>query len=250
MAYVFQQPDRRILFAMPYQGRFTLIGTTEVDFEGDPAGARIDGAEIAYLCEAAGRYFRTPVDPTGVVWSYSGVRPLYGAGTDVASAMTREYRLEVGRGAGGAPALSVFGGKITTYRRLAERALDRLRPFVGPMASPWTGGEPLPGGDLGADGPDGLLGRLADSVPWLPEPLRRRYAGAYGSRVFTMLAGAGGPEDLGQDFGGGLHEAEVRYLIDREWARTPDDVLWRRTKLGLHLPDAARARLAEWMAGP
>jgi glycerol-3-phosphate dehydrogenase len=249
MAYIFQQPDRRILFAIPYQGRFTLIGTTEVDFDSDPAEVRIDDGEIAYLGEAAGRYFRAPVDPTDVVWSYSGVRPLYGAESGAASAVTREYRLEVGRGTGGAPALSVFGGKITTYRRLAERALDRLQPFVDLMAPPWTSNDPLPGGDLGVDGLDGLLGRLADSIPWLPAPLRRRYAGAYGSRVFKILDGAGRPEDLGEDFGGGLYEAEVRHLVDREWARTPDDVLWRRTKLGLHVADATRARLAEWMAG-
>ncbi|MDP6788821.1 MAG: glycerol-3-phosphate dehydrogenase [Rhodospirillales bacterium] len=249
MAYVFQQPDRRILFAIPYQDRFTLIGTTEVDFDGDPAGARIDNGEIAYLCQAAGRYFRAPVDPAAVVWSYSGVRPLYGTDSGTASAVSREYRLEVAKGAGGAPALSVFGGKITTYRRLAERALDRLRPFVGLKAPPWTGEAPLPGGDLGADGVEGLLARLADALPWLPAPLRRRYAGAYGNLVFTILDGAGQLDDLGEDFGGGLYAAEVRHLVNREWARTPDDVLWRRTKLGLCVAEATRARLAAWMAG-
>ncbi len=247
MAYIFQHPDGRIIFAIPYQERFTLIGTTDVDFDGNPADTRITDDETAYLCAAIGRYFRASVDPAQVVWSFSGVRLLYGEATDDASTVSREYHLDIETASDGAPVLSVLGGKITTYRRLAERALDKLRPFVGRVGSPWTGDEPLPGGDLGPGGIDALMSRLDETFPWLPGPLRRRYGDTYGTATFRLLGEATGIDDLGADFGGGLHEAEVRYLMEQEWAYTPEDVLWRRTKLGLHVPQETPARLMNRM---
>ena len=244
-AYILQNTDARVVFVIPYEGDFTLIGTTDVPFRGDPAEAAISPDEIAYLCAAVGRYFVRAVRPEDVVWSFAGVRPLHDDAESDPSAVTRDYVLEV-EGMN-APVLSVFGGKITTYRRLAEQALEKLAPFVPGLPGPWTARVPLPGGDF--DDFDALLAELRAAHPWLPEPLARRLARAYGTRVTRLLNGAASLDDLGADLGAGLTERELAYLVEAEWARTAEDILWRRSKLGLHDPalagrlDAALARL-------
>jgi glycerol-3-phosphate dehydrogenase len=245
-AYIFQNPDRRIIFAIPYERDFTLIGTTDLEYRGDPACVAIDGDETAYLCEMADRYFRRPIAPGEVVATYSGVRPLLDDESADPSSVTRDYSLEFDDS--GPPLLSVFGGKITTFRRLAEEAVDRLAPALGAAARPWTSGAPLPGGDM----PDADFGRfeasLATAYPWLPAALRHRYARAYGTRVARLIGAATSLADLGAALAPGLYEAEVAYLRRHEFARTAQDILWRRSKLSLHLPPGATAKLDAWLA--
>lgn len=247
-AFTLQNADRRVVFAIPYEGRFTLIGTTERPFAGDPAAARIDPDEVAYLCEAANRAFRRRITPADVVWSYSGVRPLHDDGRLDASTVTRDYAFDLD--AAGAPLLSVFGGKITTFRRLAEHAMAALRPHLPAMGPDWTAAAALPGGDM----PDGdferFLAGLIGERPLLPEPLLHRLARAYGTRVGEVLGSGQRPAELGRDLGGGLTEAELDHLVRQEWARSAEDVLWRRTKLGLHAPPGTAARIADHLAVP
>jgi len=242
-AYILQNPDKRIIFAIPYEGEFTLIGTTDVPWEAAPGPMQIDADETAYLCESINRWFARPVSPADVVWSYAGVRPLYDDAASNAAAVTREYVLDLDTDAG-VPLLSVFGGKITTYRRLAEHALEKLGPHLPRQADPWTAQAPLPGGDM----PDADFGRFLAALqrarPFLPAPLAYRLARAYGTRVDRLLGTATRVADLGEDLGGGLTEAEVDYLVREEWAQTPDDILWRRSKLGLHAPPDTANRLA------
>ena len=244
-AYILQNPDKRVGFAIPYERDYTLIGTTDVAFDGDPARAAISPEETDYLCAMVNRYFARPVAPADVVWSYAGVRPLLEEDVSDLSAVTRDYALELEAAGAGAPLLSVFGGKLTTYRRLAEEALDLLAPHLGGVRPVWTANAVLPGGDMVNADFDAFLSDLQRHYPWLPDALRQRYARAYGTRVHRLLNGAAAPADLGRDLGGGLYEAEVDYLVKHEWARTPEDVLWRRTKLGLHAGPAAAQRLAE-----
>lgn len=240
-AYIFQQPDRRIVFAIPFERDFTLIGTTDIEYRGDPAAARIDDDEIAYLCEAVSRYFRRPVQAQDVVWSYSGVRPLFDDGSDQASEVTRDYLLAFDRG--GATLLNVLGGKLTTARRLAEEAVDAIVLQFGSPRPAWTGTAPLPGGDF----PDGDFGAFYEDFslrrPWLPDPLALRLCRNYGSRALRIVEGASSMDALGERFGANLYAAEVDYLIDAEWARSADDILWRRTKLGLRIDAAGSERL-------
>ena len=242
-AYLLQNPDKRVVFVIPYEGKFSLIGTTDMPWTGDAGEVAISADETAYLCEAAGRWLTRAPTPADVVWSYSGVRPLHDDGAESASAVTRDYVLELDAPAGEAPVLSVFGGKITTYRRLAEAALAKL----GVPGESWTATQPLPGGDL----PDGdferFLADLSAAYPFLPPATARRLARAYGTRAVTLLGDARSLPDLGEDAGGGLTRAEVDYLRAHEFARTPEDVLWRRSKLGLHAPHGTAARLAEMM---
>ena len=246
-AYLLQNPDGRIVFAIPYEGRFTLIGTTDVAWAGAPDRVAIDAAEVAYLCEAAGRWFVRPPTPGDVVWAYAGVRALHDDAQANVSKVSRDYVLAVDGAPGEAPVLSVFGGKITTHRALAEHALDKLSAALPGLGAPWTGRAPLPGGDVGAAGMKGLIARLSERAPFLDGATVQRLARAYGSRVFEMLGEARSPGDLGEAFGAGLSEREVRYLIAREWARTAEDILWRRSKLGLHLSPGEAARLAAWL---
>jgi glycerol-3-phosphate dehydrogenase len=244
-AYILQRPDRRIVFVIPYERRFTLIGTTDVLYEGDPGKVAITPEETRYLCEAANAWLRREISPADVVWSYAGVRPLYDDAEGDPSAMTRDYVFDVDANEGRPPVLSVFGGKITTYRRLAEHALEKLEPFLPGRALPWTGRKPLPGGDI----PEGLDAYVTDARrrwPWLPPDTADRLAHAYGTRLERLLDGAESWADLGEDFGCGLTEREVAYLVETEWAREAADVLWRRSKLGLHGGAALEERLQAW----
>jgi glycerol-3-phosphate dehydrogenase len=248
-AYIFQSPDKRIIFAIPYESDFTLIGTTDVEHRGPVGAAHIDAAETAYLCEQTSRYFERAVRPADVVWSYAGVRPLLEDEAGDPAAVTRDYQLDLD--AEQAPLLTVWGGKITTFRKLAEEAADLLAPFLPATRGAWTRAAPLPGGDLSAAigaprRPDTDFVRFVQTLalrhPTLPAPLVRRLARAYGSRAETLLAGDG----LGAAVAPGLHEGELRYLHDHEWAQSADDVLWRRSKLGLHLSETERTAVARW----
>ncbi|QDQ25388.1 glycerol-3-phosphate dehydrogenase [Chitinimonas arctica] len=245
-AYIFQNPDKRIIFAIPYEQDFTLIGTTDLEYRGAADQVAIDADETAYLCEMASRYFSKPVVPADVVWNYSGVRPLLDDESADASGVTRDYDLVMDQG--GAPMLSVFGGKITTFRKLAEEAADLLQEQLGKGSGAWTARATLPGGDL----PGGDFGKFLESLrqahPWLPATLAQRYARAYGSRTEAMLSGARSLEELGEEVLPGLYEAEIHYLHRQEWACSAEDILWRRSKLGLHVPADGGEILARWLA--
>lgn len=247
-AYIFQNKDGRIIFAIPYERDFTLIGTTDHDFHGDPAHVEASEAEVLYLCEAASGYFRTPVTREDVVWTYSGVRPLYDDGASAAQEATRDYVLALDAPGTQAPVLSIYGGKITTYRRLAEAAMERLRGHLPAAArAAWTRGATLPGGDFPADGFDALVTSLRAEHRFLPEALARRLARAYGTDARAILDGAGSLGDLGRVFGADLTEREVAFLMRQEWAVSADDVLWRRSKLGLRFSPTEREALDGFM---
>ncbi|MBV8497101.1 MAG: glycerol-3-phosphate dehydrogenase [Gammaproteobacteria bacterium] len=245
-AYIFQNEDRRIVFAIPYQQDFTLLGTTDVDFQGEPGAVRIDAAETAYLCALANRYFRQQIAPPDVAWSYSGVRPLLRDESSDPMSVTRDYALELDLTP--APMLSVFGGKITTYRRLAEEAVSMLAARLGARAAPWTAAATLPGGDLPQGSFALFLRTLERRYPWLPGPLRVRYAHAYGTRLERVLGNATATSDLGAEVLPQLYECEIDYLCREEFAHSADDILWRRSKLGLHLLKLDTAPLARWLA--
>jgi glycerol-3-phosphate dehydrogenase len=245
-AYILQAADRRVVFAIPFQRDFTLIGTTDASFTGDPAAVAPSGDEIVYLCGVMSEYFRAAVSPADVVWAFAGVRSLYDDGAGKPQDIGREYTLVLDERFGEAPLLTVYGGKITTYRRLAEDVLDRLAHFF-PRSERWTAQRPLPGGDFPHDGVDALVEQTLQRWPFLSDDHARRLTRAYGTRVENVLKDASGIDDLGQRFGADLTAAEVRYLMDREWARTADDVLWRRSKLGLRLSAAQRDQLEDFM---
>jgi glycerol-3-phosphate dehydrogenase len=245
--YIFQNPDGRIVFAIPYEDDFTLIGTTDVDFQGNPGQVSISEAEVAYLCAAVNAYFKRKIGPDDVVWTYSGVRPLYDDAAASASSATRDYVLELDAGTGRAPLLSVFGGKITTFRKLAEHALARLEEVTGALGAPWTAEAPLPGGDIPDADFEGYLARFREAHPWLPGALTRRYLRAYGTRTERLLDGATSLDGLGEHLGDGVYAAELRYAVRAEWVETADDLLWRRSKLGLHVADATRQKIADWL---
>jgi glycerol-3-phosphate dehydrogenase len=254
-AYIFQNADRRIIFAIPFQDAFTLIGTTDVELEGaDPGSAKIDASEIDYLCAQASRYFRQAVTPASVVWTYSGVRPLLDDASGDPSAVTRDYFLESNTTA--APLLSVWGGKITTFRKLAEDAGHEIGRMLGEARAAWTDGAYLPGGDLTdwigpATQPTADFERLVAAVrtrhAWLEPALARRLARAYGSRIAVVLGDARSVADLGACIAPGLYERELDYLRNEEWALSADDVLWRRSKLGLHFTAQQREHVAYWL---
>lgn len=247
-AFMLQNPDRRIVFAIPYEHDYTLIGTTDEPWQGQPGKAQISPEETDYLCETVRRYFAREIHPADVVWSYAGIRPLYDDHAASASAVTRDYVLDLDGGNGKAPLLSVFGGKITTYRKLAEHALEKLVPFYPGAKGHWTAGADLPGGDIPGDDFEAFVARLASAHPSLPRPLLTRLARAYGTRASAILGKAQTMEALGTDFGGGLTQAEVDYLIDQEWARSAEDVLYRRSKLGLHVPSGTAEALETYLA--
>lgn len=252
--YFFQGEDGRICFAIPFEEDFTLIGTTEAAHEADPGAAEITAEEVAYLCAFASKYFKAPVTPEMVVWSYSGVRPLYDDGASSATAATRDYVLSLdcvnGGGDGGGPAqLSVFGGKITTYRRLAETVLARLKPHLPAMGAPWTKGVALPGGGVALAEVGAQIASLQADYPFLSAPWARRLWRAYGTEARDILGSARSATDLGRDFGASLTEAELRWMMEREWAQSAEDVLWRRSKLGLRLSAAEQAAVAAFIEG-
>ncbi|WP_269585643.1 glycerol-3-phosphate dehydrogenase [Roseibium sp. Sym1] len=247
--FIFQNGDGRIVFAIPYENDFTLVGTTDVDFTGDLGEVEISQDEIAYLCKAVSEYLEKPVTPADVVHTYSGVRPLYDDGAKDAKAATRDYVLELDGGADTPAVLSVFGGKITTYRKLAEQVLAKLEPYLPFERGVWTAGAPLPGGDFKVDAFDDEVARLEKDYPFLGQVLATRLIRLYGTDARHFLGEAKSTADLGQCFGYNLYEAEVKWLMEREWARTAADVLWRRTKLGLRLSSEEAAVLEAFMAG-
>ena len=231
--YFFQGSDGRIIFAIPYEGDFTLIGTTDKDHTAAPSDVRCTDEERDYLCAFASQYFAKPVTPADVVWTYSGVRPLYNDGAKSATAATRDYVLSLDTT--GAPMLNVFGGKITTYRRLAEHAMEKLCPVLGVTAGPWTARVALPGGDFPVDGVPALIAGLRRDYPFLDEFWAGRLVRAYGTEARAILGQATSAADLGRAFGASLTEAELRWLMTREYAVAAADVVWRRSKLGLRL---------------
>lgn len=253
-AYIFQHPDGRIVFAIPYERDFTLIGTTDIDYHGDIDGVAIDSEEMAYLCRLSSRYFAQPILPADVVWSYSGVRPLVEDEAAAAAAVTRDYRLELDRQ--GAPLLTVFGGKITTFRKLAEEAVDLIAPALSNRHGGWTAHSCLPGGELFGPRPhnrsvrefDQFVLDLQAEYAWLAPALVARYARSYGTRIRNLLADKHTLSDMGMEIAPGLFAAEVAYLMQHEWASCAADILWRRSKLGLHLPAGASEALESWMA--
>ncbi|MCW2413560.1 MULTISPECIES: glycerol-3-phosphate dehydrogenase [unclassified Sphingobium] len=247
-AYILQNPDKRIVFAIPYENDFTLIGTTDVEWQGAPDVVTIDAAETDYLCDSVNRWFATQITPQDVIWSFAGVRPLYDDATTNASEISRDYVLSLDHAGGAAPVMSVFGGKITTHRALAEEVMDKLARHLPSLRPAWTATAPLPGGDLGAGGLDGLIAGLREKVGFLGETTIRRLAESYGSRIFKLLAGVKTADDLGQHFGAGLTQTEVDYLLTHEWARSVDDIVWRRSKLGLHMRREEVAVLEAYLA--
>ena len=235
--YIFQNNDGRVLFAIPYEHDFTLIGTTDLDYSGDPGAVAASDQEVEYLCKAASDYFRTPVTTNQVVWSYSGVRPLFDDGASAAQAATRDYVLKIDAQDDAAAMLNVFGGKLTTYRKLAEAGIAMLAPYLPKPARPdsWTGKAPLPGGDFPVQGFEALVNQLQARYRALDPNVISRLARAYGTLVPDILREARSPADLGRSFGAGLTESELNYLAEREWAMSAEDVVWRRSKLGLRL---------------
>lgn len=242
-AYILQNDDRRVVFMIPFEGRFTLIGTTDVALEDDPeAAVRATEEEVRYLCRAANRYLAKPVDSSNVLWRYAGVRPLHDDGSRDPSAVTRDYTLRVDDEQGAAPVLSVFGGKITTYRRLAEHAMDKLARYFPAARGPWTATAPLPGSDFADRGE--AFAALSARYPRLAPEILRGVFRRHGTLASKVL----GDGEVGEHYGAGLTEREARYFVDCEWARSANDVLWRRSKAGLHLDAAQQARLAALFA--
>ncbi len=255
-AYIFQNPDKRIIFAIPYEEDYTLIGTTDLEYVGDPGKVAIDADEIAYLCEMASRYFQQQITQKDVVWTYSGVRPLLDDNTENASAVTRDYLLELNSPAGNAPLLNVWGGKITTYRKLSEEALALLLPHLkNAQGQNWTHAAPLPGGDLEEPGKlvqsydfAAFFAQFQQRYSFLPSVLAKRLARSYGTRAAQFLGQARSLQDLGAQIVPNLYEAEARYLLQMEWAKSADDILWRRSKLGLRCSPAEVEKLAAWIS--
>ncbi len=252
-AYIFQNPDGRIVFAIDYEQDFTLVGTTDLEYHGDTNKVDIDASEIAYLCELTRRYFVKPITPEDVVWSYSGVRPLLEDDSANASEITRDYKLAMDDDA--APLLSVFGGKITTFRKLAEEAVDMIAPRLGNQRPTWTEHACLPGGDLycapqnrGVLEYDAYVSRMQQHYAWLPPKLVARYVRAYGTRIHALLKDKQGLADMGELVAKDLFATEIEYLVKNEWASSGADILWRRSKLGLHLPAGSEQQIDQWIA--
>jgi glycerol-3-phosphate dehydrogenase len=242
-----QAADRRVVFALPFAQEFTLIGTTDENFVGDLNSPAPDADEIIYLCQTVNEYFRDQVTPDELVWSFAGVRSLYDDGANKPEDVTRDYVLALDEIHGEAPLLTIYGGKITTHRRLAEAAMARIGIFFAALP-PWTAGSTLPGGDFPVDGFDDLVAESIGRWPFLDKPHARRLVRAYGRRIERILKDAQSLDELGPRFCGDLTGAEVRYLVENEWAQSADDVLWRRSKLGLKATPAQRSALEQFIA--
>jgi glycerol-3-phosphate dehydrogenase len=247
-SYIFQNADNRIIFAIPYEGDYTLIGTTDVPFDHAPGPVKISPEEIDYLCNAANEYFLSDISPADVQWSYSGVRPLYDDKSEDASAVTRDYVLDIEEFTQGAPFLSIYGGKITTSRKLAEHALQKLAPFfmtsrASPLGGDWTATAGFPGGDIPKADFKRFFAQCQSRYPDVPRRVLWRLSRGYGTRISLVLGSSG---ELGQHFGAGLYESEARYLAGHEWAKHADDIMWRRSKLGLHMNEAEREAFTQW----
>ena len=247
-AYIFQNTDQRVVFAIPYEDDYTLIGTTDVDVGEDPEAAQISDAEVDYLCTAVNDYFAEPIAMSDVVWAYSGIRPLFDDGEASAQETTRDYVLELDGARGEAPLLNIYGGKITTYRRLAEEAVDMIAKDLVAGPEGWTEGAVLPGGDFANEGSADLIRQLLDKCPALTPEIAARLIRTYGTKAAGFLGGTTKEADLGRHFGAGLYEREVRHLVENEWARSVEDVVWRRTKLGLRLNPDQLEGLRIWLA--
>ncbi len=243
--YIFQNADGRVIFAIPYERDFTLLGTTDIEISSDPNEVSIDDSEIRYICDAINEYFQTMVDPGDVIWSYSGVRPLFDDQSKNASMVTRDYVLQLNDD--GPAIVSVFGGKITTYRKLSEQVVDILRKPMGFESAAWTAGATLPGGDMENSDYAEFLKTCRQNYRWLEEDLLTDYARNYGTDIKVLLQGRSAMVDLGEHFGGNLFESEVVFLMDYEWAESAEDILWRRSKRGLRLPEEGHVRLQSWM---
>ena len=244
--YIFQNPDNRILFAVPYEQNYTLLGTTDMEIEGEPGSIEIDDSEVEYICSAVSEYFNKPVKTDDVIWSYSGVRPLYDDASANASKVTRDYKLDLDTRKG-TPVLSVYGGKITTFRKLADQAVDMLTEHLSISKSDWTRSASLPGGDIPDMDFDAYLSASGKRHPWLKEPLLYDYARNYGTCMEKLLQGCQNMDDLGHHFGGLLYQKEVDYLQQYEWAQTAEDILWRRSKKGLQLSADEIRKLQEFL---
>jgi glycerol-3-phosphate dehydrogenase len=245
-AYIFQGADGRVVFAIPYEGEYTLIGTTEMDYKGDLSTPEIAEPEVDYLLARANDFFASDLARGDVVWTFAGLRPLLADPKDRATSVTRDYVLDLDTK--GPPLLSIYGGKLTTYRKLAEDVLDMLAPGLGWPLRHWTAVAPLPGGDMPAADFDAFLARARAAHGWLPAPLLHRYARAYGTRLERLVGDARSLRDLGEEILPGLHEREIDYLRREEWAVTAEDILYRRSKLALHLPKGSAGRLDDWLA--
>jgi glycerol-3-phosphate dehydrogenase len=246
-AFILQNDDKRVVFMIPYEEHYTLIGTTDVPVDGETGAPRASAEEIEYLCRAVNRYLAKPLSAASVAWTYAGVRPLYDDGTRDPSAVTRDYTLRVDDDRGAMAVLSVFGGKITTYRRLAEHAMEKLAPYFPGLKPAWTAHCALPGSDF-AMPRDDALAQLLNKYPALPRAAVTGIFRRHGTLAMEVLGDAQTEVDLGEQFGAGLVEREAAYLVDREWATTAEDVLWRRTKTGLHMSQEQRDRVTTWMA--
>lgn len=244
-AYLVQNTDKRVIFINPYEGDKALIGTTDIPWQGKAEDVSADDSEQQYLIDVVNRYFKVKLRASDVITRFSGVRPLFDDGKGNPSAVTRDYVFDLDNQQD-APLLHVFGGKITTFRKLAEHALQQLAPFFPNMGADWTRSATLPGGEIANADFDSFLEEIKTRWPWLPQPLRKHYARLYGARMSTLLGTAGSLSDLGEHFGGQLYEAEVRYLVQYEWAQQPEDILWRRTKHQLHLSAAQRTVFSQW----
>lgn len=247
-AYIFQNSDGRIVFAIPYENEFTLIGTTDVDFNGNPSEVAISEDEVDYLCKAASEYFTHDVEKKDVVSSFSGIRPLFDDGKNKAQAATRDYVLQLDSGENEPPLLSIYGGKITTYRKLAESVIEKLQPYLPDSKGEWTETECLPGGDFHPNEFDSEISSLLVQSPFLSPTLATHLVRHYGSLAKKMTANITSKEELGTPFGHELYGFEVDYLIEQEWAESSDDILWRRTRMGLYLTEQQVIALDEYIA--
>ena len=246
-AYILQNEDNRIVFVIPWMDEFSIIGTTDVEYKGDPHNVKIDDNEIDYLLKVFNAHFRKDLARDDIVWTYSGVRPLCDDESDSPQAITRDYTLDVHDDAGQTPLLSVFGGKLTTYRKLAEHAMEKLSKYYPNIGAAWTKNCVLPGGSFAGTRED-YAATLRRRFPFITEEMARHYARTYGSNTELLLKDATRLEDLGELFGHHFYEAELRYLVENEWVRVTDDAIWRRTKEGMWLNDEQQARITAWLA--